>query len=246
MWIAFNSRFGLQQFTEPSTSYVRPGAGLYAVLAADASATPRPFRVLYFGETGDYTTRLTDDHEHCKDWQNHTNQLYFAQLLMPGSTQQQRREIEQALIDEYTPPCNKTGLAASRYRASSRIAPLRATPFVPALPVNYYAPALPAPPNFFSSPAPAPIAAPPMGPLPLPGYGFDSDPVSVFSRGLGIAPAPVSYGAFDLPSSPAPTPIEPPPFRYRALRALPTPSTPPPPTNSYRGLLGIRMVRPLK
>jgi hypothetical protein len=116
MGITFNSRFGHQQFSEPNSSFLLPGSGLYVVLAPDTTATPRPFLPLYFGETGDFTRRITKNHEHCDDWRRHTNELYFAQLFMPGSTQAQRREIEQALIEWYAPPCNETGLAASRYR----------------------------------------------------------------------------------------------------------------------------------
>jgi hypothetical protein len=56
----FGIRFGDYAFTEPEPvpvhglpSILGAQAGLYVVLAFDPAAAPRPFRPLYFGESGD-------------------------------------------------------------------------------------------------------------------------------------------------------------------------------------------------
>src|SRR5579871_1730603 len=117
MGIVFNSRVGLQAFTEPAQFPtflpVFPGAGLYVVLVSDPSWGPRQYRPIYFGETSDFSQRVTRDHEHFGDWQRCVKQLYIGRLSMSaGSTKQQRLDVESALIDWYRPECNRTGLAA--------------------------------------------------------------------------------------------------------------------------------------
>ena len=47
-----------------------PGPGLYAVLVPDNAASPRPFRVLYFGESEELDERVSSSHERYDDWCN--------------------------------------------------------------------------------------------------------------------------------------------------------------------------------
>ena len=89
-----------------------PGVGIYVILAPDVRWTPRQFRPIYFGETGDFSARVNKSHERFDDWQRETTQLYVAQMFMTGSTKQLRLDIENALTDWYTPSCNRTGFAA--------------------------------------------------------------------------------------------------------------------------------------
>ena len=64
--IRFNNRI----FREPvplSLALAPVSSGIYAILVADASWRPRPFRVIYFGECHNFSQRVTGDHEHFND-----------------------------------------------------------------------------------------------------------------------------------------------------------------------------------
>ena len=55
-------RFDNRTFTEPAPlPLARPpvSSGIYAVLAPDAACRPRPFRAIYFGESGNFVERVT-------------------------------------------------------------------------------------------------------------------------------------------------------------------------------------------
>ncbi|HEV8413028.1 MAG TPA: TIR domain-containing protein [Bryobacteraceae bacterium] len=121
--ISFNSGLGLKSFGEPLIfpGFFSPlvgGAGIYVLLAADSTWQPRQYRPLYFGETENFSQRVSTSHEHYGDWKRAAGSslLYVAQLPMYGSTQQDRRLVEKALVDWYDPPVNKTcsysGIAA--------------------------------------------------------------------------------------------------------------------------------------
>ena len=87
-------------------------AGLYAILVPDQSVTPRPFRVIYFGESGNMSERgFLKLHAKFPCWIREAgseNNLYVALLLMPDSTPEQRRVAETQLIANYNPACNRT------------------------------------------------------------------------------------------------------------------------------------------
>jgi hypothetical protein len=86
-----------------------PGAGLYAVLVADGSATPRPFRALYFGESETIDKRASSSHEKYGDWcaaAGGEDKLYVAYCWMIGSTKDERTSVEAGLIERYHPVCN--------------------------------------------------------------------------------------------------------------------------------------------
>ena len=109
-------RFGPYIFSEPQLlpqartfqSIVLPG--VYVVLVFDAFWGPRPFRPLYFGESGDLWSRTTAAHEKSGSWRLHAGMfalLYRAFCPLPGSTQSQRQAAESALVAQYNPPCNE-------------------------------------------------------------------------------------------------------------------------------------------
>jgi hypothetical protein len=84
--------------------------GVYAILTDDSTARPRPFRVLYFGEAENVSSRATATHENHSAWQREAGtygKLYRAFYAMPGSNQTQRQVVESALIAAYNTPCNQ-------------------------------------------------------------------------------------------------------------------------------------------
>jgi hypothetical protein len=107
-------KFGAYWFSEPepvpSKAFsIFDQAGLYVVLAYDASWGPRPFRPLYFGESGGIGDRCTSGHEKCSAWRAQVGLLgtvYRALLHMPGSTRVSRQAAESTLIASYNTPCN--------------------------------------------------------------------------------------------------------------------------------------------
>lgn len=106
--IRFNNRI----FREPvplSLALVPVSSGIYAILVADASCRPRPFRVIYFGECHNFSQRVTGDHEHFNDWAAEAGgaaNLHVAFCPTPLLREQQRRWIEHDLIARYRPTCN--------------------------------------------------------------------------------------------------------------------------------------------
>lgn len=86
-----------------------PGCGLYAILVRDESASPRPFRVLYFAESDNIDASARETHERFGDWcaaANGAENLYVAYCWRFGSTKEEREAIAAALIDNYSPQCN--------------------------------------------------------------------------------------------------------------------------------------------
>ena len=105
------------RFSEPaligglfSPNKLLGGPGVYAILTVDPDVKPRPFRVLYFGESEDIGSRATSTHESYSSWQREAGpngKLYRALYWMLESTQKQRQVVESTLIEAYTPPCNQ-------------------------------------------------------------------------------------------------------------------------------------------
>ena len=117
-WVNLNStrrsgiRFSNRIFTEPapfSLALLPVSSGIYALLAPDASCRPRPFRAIYFGESGNFSERVTGNHERYDDWISEAGRaadLYVAFCPTPLLKEQQRRWIEHDLIARYRPACN--------------------------------------------------------------------------------------------------------------------------------------------
>lgn len=114
-------RFSNSMFTEPapfSAALAPVSSGIYAILAPDASCRPRPFRPIYFGESGDFSQRVTAGHERFNDWTTEaggTATLYVAFCPTPLLKQQQRRWVESDLIARYRPACNLKGNQVSSF-----------------------------------------------------------------------------------------------------------------------------------
>jgi excinuclease UvrABC nuclease subunit len=110
--------FGGYSFSEPA---ILPSAstvvdtilgqpGLYAILVYDPSCTPRPYRVLYFGESENIQTRATSNHENYSHWRTQAGPLariYRSVHPLSSSTKLQRQQVESALIAKYKPKCNE-------------------------------------------------------------------------------------------------------------------------------------------
>ena len=113
--------YGSYAFNEPvpgglwSPPYL---AGLYAILFPDQAITPRPFAVVYFGESGNMSERgFLRSHEKFPCWIRQAgseSNLYIAVYLMPNSTVDQRRAIEAELINQYKPNCNSQSLGLGK------------------------------------------------------------------------------------------------------------------------------------
>ena len=106
-------KFSSYAFNEPMpvTLWTPPyRAGLYAILVPDITVSPRPFRVIYFGESGNLSERsfFKAHHKYFSQLQQAgvESNLYVAVYLMPVSTQEQRRTVESQLIADYRPICN--------------------------------------------------------------------------------------------------------------------------------------------
>lgn len=106
--IRFNNRI----FTEPepfSMALPPVSSGIYAILVADDSCGPRPFRAIYFGESGNFSYHVTGEHERFNDWAAEAGgagNVYVAFCPTPLLRAQQRRWVEHDLIVRYRPACN--------------------------------------------------------------------------------------------------------------------------------------------
>lgn len=117
-WVKLNEprragiRFSNRIFTEPapfSLALAPVSSGIYAILAPDASCRPRPFRVIYFGESGNFSQRVTEQHDRLNDWRGEAGgaaNLYVAFCPTPLLKHQQRRWVEHDLVARYRPACN--------------------------------------------------------------------------------------------------------------------------------------------
>lgn len=101
-----------RRFSEPlpfHSAITIPTQGIYAILVRDESFTPRPFQVLYFGESDRIARRVTAQHESYGAWvgQARGAELYVAFYNTAGTPSRQRKELEKLLTQDYNPPCNE-------------------------------------------------------------------------------------------------------------------------------------------
>jgi hypothetical protein len=109
MEITFND----YDFTEPiEINHWTPphAAGLYAILIPDGTGSPRPFKVIYFGELEDLAeSEFFRSHQRYRcwmQWAKSEDDLYIAVYLMPSSSAGERLHAESTLISAYQPACN--------------------------------------------------------------------------------------------------------------------------------------------
>ena len=85
-------------------------AGLYAILVYDPFAKPRPYSVLYFGQSSNFSERAFPSGHHAYTcWiarAGSASGLYVATYEMPNSSVAYRVALESQLVDQYIPPCN--------------------------------------------------------------------------------------------------------------------------------------------
>ena len=106
--------FGAYRFSEPIKleNWTPPfHAGLYAILIPNTSAKPRPFRVIYFGESKNMPDwGFFNAHHKYFCWIREAgrlkNKLYISVYPMPKSSKTGRQIIESNLIEKYKPVCN--------------------------------------------------------------------------------------------------------------------------------------------
>lgn len=102
-------------FTEParlSLAFPPIASGIYAILIPDPLCQPRPFRVIYFGESSNFSSRVTENHEHFGDWVREAGGIantYVAFCSTPFLREEQRCWVKRELIDRYRPVCNLKG-----------------------------------------------------------------------------------------------------------------------------------------
>ncbi len=92
-------------FTSPNDI---PTQGIYAILVRDESFTPRPYQVLYFGESAHLAGCVTAQHESYGEWgrQARGAELHVAFYSTAGTPGRLRKELAKQLIQDYDPPCN--------------------------------------------------------------------------------------------------------------------------------------------
>jgi hypothetical protein len=87
-------------------------AAVYAIMMKpDPEKKPRTYRIIYFGESSNLSERgfYRAHHKYecfIKEAGSEAN-LYIGIYLMPDSTEEERREVEQRLINQYKPACNE-------------------------------------------------------------------------------------------------------------------------------------------
>ena len=110
--------FGGYGFSEPAILPSAPTLadtmlgqpGLYAILVYDPSCTPRPYRVLYFGESENIQMRATGTHENFSHWRTQAGpaaQIYRSLCSLSSSKKVERQQAESGLIAKYKTPCNE-------------------------------------------------------------------------------------------------------------------------------------------
>lgn len=85
--------------------------GVYVVMhRADPKERPGSYTADYIGESEDLSKRgFPWAHSHAECYLSQApskKNVYIAIRVMPGSSEEGRREIEKTLIRQYTPPCN--------------------------------------------------------------------------------------------------------------------------------------------
>ncbi len=88
-------------------------ASVYAIMIKpDPIEKPKTFRIIYFGESSNLSERgFYKSHHKYQCWMQQArseSNIYIGIYKMPDSTQQQRKKVEQELINQYKPKpvCN--------------------------------------------------------------------------------------------------------------------------------------------
>ena len=97
----------------PATNWTPPyRAAVYAIMTKpDPTNKPTTYRIIYFGESSNLSNRgfwrSHHKNECFVEQAGSESNLYIGIHRMPTSTEDQRRETEQRLINQYNPICNQ-------------------------------------------------------------------------------------------------------------------------------------------
>lgn len=87
-------------------------AAVYVIMTVGTK--PGYYKLLYVGESENLSERGFFRSHHAYDcWVRHTrseSKLFVGVHLMPNSTIEERGKIENQLVADYNPPCNKKGV----------------------------------------------------------------------------------------------------------------------------------------
>jgi hypothetical protein len=84
--------------------------GIYAVLVTDENCRPSRLRVLYFGQTDDLSSVVTEGNSRYKEWLRRARNrpLRVSVHALPAtSSENERRDLELGFIATYQPICNQ-------------------------------------------------------------------------------------------------------------------------------------------
>jgi hypothetical protein len=97
-------------FTAPRPYPGEPAraSGIYAILVEDENCQPRPLRVLYFGDTNDFSGSLTTGNSYYKEWRRkaRSRPLLVSLYPLPGN-EARRRALRTSLVHTHQPICNR-------------------------------------------------------------------------------------------------------------------------------------------
>ena len=100
----FDGPYVAARWTPPSCG------GIYAVMVYDPAYSPLPYRVIFFGQAHDLSSRgLLRAHPKYPRWRAAAGSrgLYVASYEMPGATELTRLAVQTHLVHHYQPECNE-------------------------------------------------------------------------------------------------------------------------------------------
>jgi len=94
----------LLKFPAPSSE-----PGVFAVMTKpDPQKKPQNYRVIYFGVSDDFSKTIIEKHPKAECWQkNQLHGIYYELYKMSMSTSEQRKQIQDILVQKYDPVCNE-------------------------------------------------------------------------------------------------------------------------------------------
>lgn len=103
--LTFTKPVKISEFSPPHQS------GIYAILKEHTPIHyPQKYRILYIGETQDYSKRGFKFHEKITCWIQNAGSwenIYISLYPTPSFSDQQRITLENTLIEYLKPPCNE-------------------------------------------------------------------------------------------------------------------------------------------
>lgn len=82
--------------------------GLYAVMVYDAGGSPKPYRLIYVGESANLADRVCSSHEKYPSWIRAASGAQLFVAFSPIVGEAARKSAARQIITHYGPECNKT------------------------------------------------------------------------------------------------------------------------------------------